>query len=440
MRWRVDPCTVLLVLWGLFIIYGTLFPFAFASDIRQALTKLHQVGETLNHRASRTDIVSNVLLFLPWGALFSFRCARRGAGIWVALLGATLSGVALSGMVETFQLFTPTRVTSLVDVATNTAGAALGGFAGWGFARRFWPQWSPRLTRLVSMRPITACALAAAAGLVIAGLSPFDVSIDMGDLRAALKRAQPVPFGRSLGGDAPMAEPWSWAQEGLTAVLAGGLFGLAMKEAGKRNLGAVAASVALGGGLALAIEMAQLAIPGRVADMTTVFFTVIGSAIGAAIVCFGRERAPRQWVTPALVVWALALALAAWTPPRLAAPGTWLLEPWQLVPFWSYYWRTDVYALADLANQVMSFIPLGALLAAGNPRLRPRRAFAVGLVIGLVLEIGQVALADRTAEITDALSGGAGALLGTVLWRSCVALRTSAAGHARYRVPSFSPP
>ena len=223
MRWRIDPSTVLLVLWGMFIIYGTLIPFAFTNDVGQVVAKLHLVGDTLNRPSSRSDVVSNVLLFLPWGGLFTFRRARRGAGFWPALLGATFSGMALSGLVETCQLFAPSRIPSLVDLATNTAGATLGALAGWAFERRVWPTWSPRLARLVTERPIAACALAAAAGLVLAGLSPFDVSIDPGDLRAALKRRGPVPFGPSLGGASPTAEPWSWGQEGLSAVLMGAL-------------------------------------------------------------------------------------------------------------------------------------------------------------------------------------------------------------------------
>src|SRR5690606_11005048 len=165
---------------------------------------------------SRTDAVSNVLLFMPWGGLFAFRRAQRGAGAWAVILGATVGGMALSLLVETCQLFAPGRTTSPIELATNTAGAALGALAGWEPGRRAWPAWSPRLARVVDERPVAACAAAAAAGLVVAGLSPFDVSIDLGDLRGAVKQVRLVPFGPSLGGATPPAEPWSWAREGLS--------------------------------------------------------------------------------------------------------------------------------------------------------------------------------------------------------------------------------
>jgi VanZ family protein len=435
MRWRVDSSTVLLMLWALFIVYGTLIPFRFTKDLGEVAARLHLLGDPLNRPVSRSDVVSNVLLFVPWGALYTFRRAQRRR-FWTALLGATFSGMALSGLVEICQLFAPSRTTSLVDLATNTTGAALGALAGWGFGRRVWPTWSGRLTRVVEERPTAACALAAAAGLLLAGLSPFDVSIDLGDLRAAVKQARPIPFGPSLGGAPPLAEPWSWAQEGLSAVLTGALFALALREAGEGGVRAVAATAALGGALAFAIEVAQLTIPGRAADMTSVVLAVIGSATGGALVTWFPQRTPRQWVSPALVVWSLAVVLAAWTPPHLAAPEDWSLQAWQLVPFWSYYRRTDVYAVADLFNQVMSFIPLGVLLAARAPRLPVWRALVVGLSLGAVLEVGQLGLAERTAEVTDALSAGAGALLGALLWQRAVAIRTASAGHARYRIAS----
>jgi glycopeptide antibiotics resistance protein len=432
MQRRVDLSNVLLVLWTVFIVYGTLIPFVFTTDLGEVVAKVHQLGKTLGRPLSRSDVVSNVLLFVPWGSLFFLRQARRGSGFWAALLSSTLGGMALSGLVETGQLFAPSRTSSLVDLVTNTAGSALGALVGWAIYRRLWPTWSPRLTPLVNERPIASCALAATAGLVLAGLSPFDVSINPGDLWAAVKQARPIPFGPALGGTPAQVEPWSWAQEGLSWMLAGGLFAMALREAGKRGVPALATTAALCGGLALMIEVAQLAIAGRVADMTSVIFALIGSAAGAAVVSWSSRRTPRQWVSPALVVWAMDVTLAAWTPLHLVAPGHRSFQAWQLVPFWSYYWRTDVYAVADLLNQVMSFIPLGVLLAVKDPRMPVWRALVFGFGVGLVLEAGQLGLADRTAEITDALSAGAGAVLGALLWHWAVSIRTSSAGHARY--------
>ncbi len=76
-----------------------------------------------------SDLVMNVLLFVPFGFVYRFTRPRGAPPDWprVVILGA-----ALSGTIEALQLFSPTRYTSLQDVATNTAGAAIG---AWAFAR-----------------------------------------------------------------------------------------------------------------------------------------------------------------------------------------------------------------------------------------------------------------------------------------------------------------
>jgi VanZ family protein len=66
----------------------------------------------------QADLIANVVLFLPVGFLLTM----LGGRWWAGLLG----GAALSATAETVQLFLPHRVASLLDVATNSAGAALG--------------------------------------------------------------------------------------------------------------------------------------------------------------------------------------------------------------------------------------------------------------------------------------------------------------------------
>jgi hypothetical protein len=78
---------------------------------------------------------------------------------------------------------------------------------------------------------------------------------------------------------------------------------------------------------------------------------------------------------------------------------------------------TDLAALADLIHEVMAFLPLGALLAILHPRWSVRRLAAIGLGLGLTLEVGQLVRADRTADRTDALEAAAGATIGVMLCR-----------------------
>ena len=221
-------------------------------------------------------------------------------------------------------------------------------------------------------------------------------------------------------------------------MLTGALFALAMKEAGKEGLTAVAASVALGGALALAIEVAQVAITGRVADMTSVVMALIGSAAGAAVVSWSTQRTPRQWAGPALVVWVLVVTLAAWTPPHLAAPGSRSFAcaaALAVLVLLSAYRRVRSGRSAEPGDELHSARgvargqePSAPVVAC--PRRRPRARAGAG---------------SRSVRARRADRGDHRRPLGR--WRCAtrrparhraVAIRHSSAGPARYRIASFS--
>lgn len=72
------------------------------------------------------DIWSNVLGYVPLGALLYVSRARAGQRWWRAALGALFAASALSYLAELTQQFLPGRVPSRVDWTLNSAGAAAG--------------------------------------------------------------------------------------------------------------------------------------------------------------------------------------------------------------------------------------------------------------------------------------------------------------------------
>jgi VanZ family protein len=65
-----------------------------------------------------TNVVGNIILFLPLGATLCLLGLRRRATL--------LAGFCLSAAIEITQLFIPGRTTSADDVLCNTLGAVLG--------------------------------------------------------------------------------------------------------------------------------------------------------------------------------------------------------------------------------------------------------------------------------------------------------------------------
>jgi VanZ family protein len=434
-RWRPSLALVLLLLWVLFIIYATTLPFDFSASGEVVKARLrHLAARPLQGGRLLADVVSNVLLFMPLGFLLATWRAGRGGSFGATLILAVLSGLFLSGSVEAAQLYAPRRVGSVVDVVTNTFGATVGAVIGWIWAEWVWPVLSIRIRQLLVVRPLTACALAVAAALVIAGLAPFDVTLKVADLNVAIKKARPIPFGPPLNGNAPTPKPWLWASELLTWTLAGGLFAMAARESGRSGKRALIRAVAGAVGLCVVIEALQVAIPSRDADMTSVVLALCGSALGALPWVRSGPVVTRRWIVPALAIWSLAVILTAWNPWRFAWPAPPFWKPEMVVPFWSYFDSRTVADLGDVIGQALAFVPLGALLAARSWRQSFLGVTLLGLGFAIVLESGQVFLPGRTSDISDVLSAAAGAGLGLALWRWGESARTTSRGVARYRI------
>src|SRR5438270_891666 len=109
-----------------FIVYASVYP-----------VHLHGVSGALMPTLLRTwkahvtaffagDVAANFLLYAPLGffAFFSVSVRYQGAGS-VAI--AACLGAALSAGMETIQLFETDRVSSVIDVLANSAGALFGG-------------------------------------------------------------------------------------------------------------------------------------------------------------------------------------------------------------------------------------------------------------------------------------------------------------------------
>jgi VanZ family protein len=110
-----------LAVWCLLLAYASLYPFVpvrlpgadtFANIfVRKYITEF--------------DVTINVLAYVPLGMLACLHFLRE-ASRPRAIVKATLAGAAFSVAMETAQLFIPTRISSIYDVISNTAGALAG--------------------------------------------------------------------------------------------------------------------------------------------------------------------------------------------------------------------------------------------------------------------------------------------------------------------------
>jgi hypothetical protein len=155
------------------IAYGSLFPFDFVVEGGG----LDQLWGTWGVVASRGDLLSNIVLFLPFG-FFGMLAFKRPASAPVRFAIVLLLGAVLSLALQTLQLRLPDRYASLTDVTWNIAGAAIG--AALATNRRLDPR------RLLAGRRTTPALLLIGCWLAYRW-TPFVPSLDWQAFKESLK-------------------------------------------------------------------------------------------------------------------------------------------------------------------------------------------------------------------------------------------------------------
>jgi glycopeptide antibiotics resistance protein len=357
---RVPAYVFLLAVIG-FIIYGSLFPFDFAS---RALP-IDRFYAEYDLFANRSDAIDNFFLFVPLGIglHLSFRHATA------RLAALILSVLVLAIGIQLVQLYLPSRTASVADSFWNTVGMG----AGLLLASRVRNAFQAQLSARTSGRDDFMVCL-----IILWFLYesfPFVPTLDIGELRAHVKSAifaPPFEFMRLF-------------QHGLAAALAG----IAVTRLGllrRPVLGVIGL-----GGLSMVLEVC-------VAYGSLRRETLLGIALGLAT---GYVVAHRLRVRSQDIAFGLALCaflITVLTPYRGQAldPGfTW-------TPFSHLLWQGIV---KDVPPSAFEALAIGALLWSGMAgpyrfRNRPYLWSAIVLLLLAGLEWVRVSLAGFHADTT----------------------------------------
>jgi glycopeptide antibiotics resistance protein len=404
-RPRKSTARLLWALFSLFVLYGTTFPFRF--DIGGWEGFLRETGRInwrpLGGTADNlliSDIVQNILLFVPFGFLGYFSLVYKSS--WARKAAIVLLGMSVSAAVEFLQIFSPVRYPALSDVVFNTTGTACGLLMAMAFKRSVLgiknrPQFR-RFLDAPSAYP--ACVFLI---LVVAGCwEPFDFSLDLGGAIEHLKPLIRHPFEFRNPDDDLM----SFIRFLLASLFACRLFA----DAGFRAPAFCGA--ALLGALGVGLELSQTFIQSRGPETQDAAMAILGSAAGGIAYFFpGFHRRPRIWTLAGAAMVFLSAAARAWSPFHLSAH--WSGFNWVL--FRTYYEHTTFQALGNFIENAMLFFPLGYLLAYFHPRARMAAAGALlsgGLAIAV--EMGQGFVPGRYADITDVLGAVLGGFAGAL--------------------------
>lgn len=183
---KVRPNQLLLLLYTLFIIYGGLFPFV---DWRLPSQSLMEVWmQMLGERVSRSDLLTNILAYIPLGFLISSVCSAR-FGNFSRILLTVILGSLLSFSMECLQMFLPARTSSSVDLLLNMISTFSGALSfSWVCGKSSLGEWCAKWrSKHFNDGKFTEIGLLVVALWGATQLAPFVPSIDIGDIKNGLK-------------------------------------------------------------------------------------------------------------------------------------------------------------------------------------------------------------------------------------------------------------
>ena len=395
------------------VLLATLADLHFSPELGDAVRRLARAFTPSLEWRDAVDGLRNIALFAGLGSVWVVTSPRRrDASEEVG--SATLAGLLLSAAVEFLQAFSPVRTSSFVDVTTNTLGA----FAG---ALLF----SLLVTRLQRLRrgepgkalPAVAIAWPYLGAVLAEAFTPLFRNDAMAEahggpltrLAIALRELLPLSAGEVPFSDIPL-----FAAAGALAVL------LDAERAGRARTGWAKVAVA-GGALVVAAHVAHGAI-GLSVRLEAAATDALALGAGAWFAARWAGRAGRERDLPAQALrgaYAVLLMLWGWRP--FVPETSWhaivtQFSPARFVPLASLAARVDVFSAVHVAQQFVLYLPLGALMAVAPPRpTRRATILAIGLAFGI--ELGHVVVAGRYFDVTNALIGCAGIVMGRAVMR-----------------------
>lgn len=412
----------------LFIIYGSFIPFEFNLDANFTRWRYNVFLRAIINPGlwwfSTPDLVSNVLLFVPFG-FFLIGADLKGR-TWEQCSAAFLKGGFLGALfgliIELGQFVAPGRTPSFIDVICNGTGAVLGACIGHILFREMHEPVESWLRRIADQRPSLFALVFLLLAPIVSSYYPFDVTLDFSTVWGNLRRVELLPFKRGLH------RPWPDLL--LEKVLEFAAISYIVKQNLPRAKGITQAWLITAVAAAI-IESVKLFFVNRTPNLDNVVWMSIGAALGATVVPFiaslGQTRRREKRMILLLMICVLAyfeLQPFDWISAQEISDR---LSDVEWLPFGAYYFAHPQAALLDLMTKVYLSAPMGFLLIAQRQSYGhyPTKLMTICACsfLGLCLEAAQLALRSRSPSVTDVAILGLGSWLGAVAFERFQSLR-----------------
>ena len=268
--------TMVALAYLLFVLYGSFVPLRISPlSFPDAILAFRNAPWLDMRTGHRSDWVANVLLFVPLACLWLGAVwPRRSTFRALASIAVFVACAGLAVSIEFTQVYFPSRTVSLNDMAAETIGAGLGVAAWWMFGGALTAQIVTGALMLRTTSWLERVLGIYLCGLVLWALLPLDLTLSPVEIYTKYKTGNLIltPFlfhqatwGATASGFLPEIARWVPV-------------GLLCRQLRSRATFATQLGTAVG--IAAAVELLQLFVSTRVADVNDILAAGLGAAIG----------------------------------------------------------------------------------------------------------------------------------------------------------------
>ncbi len=268
--------TMVALAYLLFVLYGSFVPLRISPlSFPDAILAFRNAPWLDMRTGHRSDWVANVLLFVPLACLWLGAVwPRRSTFRALASIAVFVACAGLAVSIEFTQVYFPSRTVSLNDMAAETIGAGLGVAAWWMFGGALTAQIVTGALMLRTTSWVERVLGIYLCGLVLWALLPLDLTLSPVEMYTKYKTGNliltPFLFHQAT---------WGATASGFLPEIARWIpVGLLCRQLRSRATFATQLGTAVG--IAAAVEVLQLFVSTRVADVNDILAAGLGAAIG----------------------------------------------------------------------------------------------------------------------------------------------------------------
>ena len=383
-------------------------------DPEVAWRKLLATPYLINGADQRPDWAANLLMLIPLGFVVTGAFWPRQRDLrWLAAGGALSCCLFLVLAVKYLQLFFPPRTVSLNYIEAQSLGSVLGVALFWVLSDRLFS-----IFRGIAGRGrralLIVCAIYTVA-LILFFLFPFDFALSAEDFR---QRATVLPhmlLSRTGEGRSTALRVAVVLADTIATLPVGVMLVLMVR---RRSLFRIAiAGFVMMSVVTLLTMLVLTATPSLVA----VLYRTLGIVIGAALLMRVEGQDPERWrsslawlvplmILPYLLAVAFVYGLVS-THWRTAPEALAAFDTFGLLPFYHHYIVSKAHAAESVAVHVLTFAPIGVMVALrrGGRRAEVWTAAVLAGLLSFVVELGRWFKPDLQPDFSDVIIAAAAA-------------------------------